>query len=85
MNKCRLLQIPGCVLYPVCHRQACISGFIQGNVAPSIKRGRIYGVERTLQDICSILDTFIFTLNDWASYAKPTKMLSVFGGRGLTA
>ena len=40
----------------------------QANVALSIKRGRIYGVERTLQGICSILDTFIFTINDWASY-----------------
>ena len=40
----------------------------QGNVALSTKRGRIYRVERILQGICSILDTFIFTLNDWASY-----------------
>ena len=78
INKCRLLQIPGCVLYPVFHRQPCFSGSTllthlltrrhisllplvqtrgQGNVAMSIKRGKIYRIERILQGICSILDT----------------------------
>ena len=42
----------------------------QVNVALSTKRGRIYRIERILQGICSILDTFVFTLDDWASYAE---------------
>ena len=40
-------------------------------MALSIKRSRtLDGIERTLQGICSILDTFIFTLNDLASYGE---------------